>query len=64
MKSFDDFLATITDDDYNRMLEQSVDAVKSRGMASTPTNFNDVCLLQTVAMLRKYHQWLSDQLNL
>ena len=63
LKSFDDFLSTINDEDYNKMLEDAVNAVNSRKSTTTATNINDICLLQSISLLRKYHQWLSDQLT-
>lgn len=62
MKSFDEFLATISDDDYNEMLQAAVDAVNNRPQTTNATNFNDMVLIQCISMLRRYHQWLSDQL--
>ena len=61
MKPFDDFLETISDDDYNEMLKSAVDAVNSRSQSNTATNFNDLVLIQCISLLRRYHDWLSAQ---
>lgn len=61
MKSFDDFLSTISDDDYEKMLTDAVDTIKKRNSLSPATDNNDICLLQTIAILRHYHEWLTAQ---
>lgn len=63
MKSFDEFLETISDDDFNKMLEDAVNAVNNRKKLTAATDFNDMCLLQNIAVLRKYHNWLMEQLG-
>lgn len=62
MKSFDDFLASISEDDLERI---AADTAKQLSGEDNKIRLSDVAnysALISVAMLRKYHQWLSDQL--
>lgn len=64
LKSFDEFLSTISDDDYNKILEDSVNAINKRSDdVSTATDSNDIVLLQNIFILRRYHAWLSEQIE-
>lgn len=63
LKSFDEFLETITDEDWNNMLVKANEAVNSNENSNLPTKFNDMLLLQNVMILRRYHEWISEQLD-
>lgn len=63
IKTFDEFLETITEEDWNNMLVKANDAVNSYKSSNLPTKFNDMVLLQGVMLLRRYHEWLSEQFD-
>lgn len=63
LKPFDEFLDTLSDNDFNKMLEEAVSSVKRRSKTSAATDLNDIVLIQTITILRRYHSWLSEQLE-
>lgn len=59
MKSFDDFWYSMTAKDWDEIIH-SGNCFAEDG--KIPINkINAVCLQQSVELLRRYHQWLSDQ---
>ena len=61
LKSFDEFLNTISNDDWNDMLKKAHEVITSNDASTPATQFNDMVLFQTVQLLKRYHEWLSEQ---
>lgn len=61
MKSFDDFWYSMTANDWDEIINNSRNCFAEDG--KIPINkINAVCLQQSVELLRRYHNWLQDQL--
>lgn len=64
--SFDDFLATLTDEDMKTIISQANE--KSKEIAKAETNFDTMsaisensanfCIVAMFTLLRRYHEWL------
>lgn len=60
MKDFNEFLETITDNDIMKICEE---ANKANSMPGTGNKVAGINYVMTTALLRKYHDWLSEQIG-
>ena len=68
MKSFDEFVATISDEELGDMYNNSIPLTKELKEAfpsNSPFTSNSAAITYSVtfALLRRYHEWLSEQLD-
>ena len=62
MKSFDDFLATISDDDYQQIKRKAEEALMDSENKIALADIKEYSVIVSLLLLRRYHQWLSQQL--
>ena len=66
MKTFDEFLKTITEEDWEEIANRGNDFAESVRLESSPKTAlgNQVAAISlgiTTGLLQRYHEWLSEQ---
>ena len=63
LKSFDDFMETISEEELNQIANENAKKIAGDSNKFTPTQLSAFSFSMSISLLRKYHQWLSDQLT-